>query len=218
MYKIDKYWDKFLGGLYESDFFEKLEQEVELRYSRGIVYPPKQNIYRAFYLTKPDDIKVVIVGQDPYIGESEANGLAFSVNIDKLPPSLKNIYRELEDDLGIKRDDGDLTSWAEQGVFLINRVLTVDKGKSKSHSGIGWENFTFEVIKRISESYENIVFILWGSDARKLKSIIDENKHLIIESVHPSPLSAYRGFFSSKPFSRTNDYLSIKGREVIDWS
>ncbi len=218
MYKINEQWDALLKDEFNSNYFVNLEKKVNAFYEEGEVYPPKENIYRAFLLTNPSDVKLVIVGQDPYINKGEADGLAFSANISKMPPSLRNIYKELEADLGVKRLGGDLTDLACKGVFLINRVLTVNAGKSKSHANIGWETFTKNVIARLSENYENIVFVLWGNDARKLKKVIDEEKHLVIEGVHPSPLSSYRGFFGSKPFSRANDYLKRNNKQVIDWS
>ncbi len=218
MPKISDRWDGLLAGEYENEYFLDLEREVEKKYEAGVVYPKKEDVYRAFLLVPPEDVKVVVVGQDPYINEGEANGLAFSVNIPKLPPSLKNIYKEMEADVGVVRESGDLSDLARKGVLFLNRVLTVDKGLSKSHAGLGWERFTLAVIKALSENYAGIVFILWGNDARKLKKVIDADKHCIIEGVHPSPLSSYRGFFGSKPFSKANDYLRSIGKDEIDWS
>ncbi len=218
MYKINEQWDALLCGEFESEYFINLEDKINQRYELGEVYPPKDKIYRAFSLINPKDVKVVIVGQDPYINKGEADGLAFSANIAKLPPSLRNIYKELETDLGVKRLGGDLTDLAKKGVFLINRVLSVEAKKSKSHAGLGWEKFTKNVIASISENFDNLVFILWGNDAKKLKKVIDGSRHHIIEGVHPSPLSSYRGFFGSKPFSRANEYLESSGKQVIDWS
>ena len=183
------------------------------------IFPPKKQIFRALELTPFENIKVVILGQDPYHGEGEANGLAFSVNKGiKLPPSLRNIYKELESDLGVKPPiQGDLTSWAKQGVLLLNSVLTVEKDKPGSHRNIGWEEYTDTIIKEISDKKENIVFILWGKYAQSKKDLIDERKHLVISSPHPSPFSARKGFFGSKPFSTTNTYLKSKGKKEIDW-
>ncbi len=183
------------------------------------IYPPKELIFRALELTPFENIKVVILGQDPYHGEGEANGLAFSVNKGvKLPPSLRNIYEELKSDMGIKiPNHGDLTSWAKQGVLLLNSVLTVEKDKPASHRNIGWEEYTDSIIKKISDKKENIVFILWGKYAQSKKAFIDERKHLVISSPHPSPFSANKGFFGSKPFSKTNTYLKSKGKKEIDW-
>lgn len=183
------------------------------------IYPPKELIFRALELTPFENIKVVILGQDPYHGEGEANGLAFSVNKGvKLPPSLRNIYEELKSDMGIKiPNHGDLTSWAKQGVLLLNSVLTVEKDKPASHRNIGWEEYTDSIIKKISDKKENIVFILWGKYAQSKKDFIDERKYLVISSPHPSPFSANKGFFGSKPFSKTNTYLKSKGKKEIDW-
>lgn len=183
-------------------------------------FPPKSQIFRALELTPMEKIKVVILGQDPYHGEGEANGLAFSVNKDiKIPPSLKNIYKELENDLGIKPPShGDLTSWANQGILLLNSVLTVEKDKPGSHRNIGWQEYTDSLIKKISESKQHVVFILWGKYAQQKKSLIDTSKHLLIESPHPSPFSARKGFFGSKPFSKTNAYLTQHNLKKIDWS
>lgn len=183
------------------------------------IYPPKELIFRALELTPFENIKVVILGQDPYHGEGEANGLAFSVNKGvELPPSLRNIYEELKSDMGIKiPNHGDLTSWAKQGVLLLNSVLTVEKDKPASHRNIGWEEYTDSIIKKISDKKENIVFILWGKYAQSKKDFIDERKHLVISSPHPSPFSANKGFFGSKPFSKTNTYLKSKGKKEIDW-
>jgi len=183
------------------------------------VFPPRKEIFRAFSLTPPNKVKVVIIGQDPYHGQGEANGLAFSVNKGiKLPPSLRNIYKELEDDLGIKAPThGDLSAWAKQGVLLLNSILTVRENTPGSHRKIGWEEYTDSIIQEISNSKKHIVFILWGKYAQKKKELIDSDKHLIIESPHPSPFSARKGFFGSKPFSRTNKYLRENNISEIDW-
>ncbi len=183
------------------------------------ICPPVHQIMRAFDITHFEDVKVVILGQDPYPTAGHANGLAFSVNacVQPLPKSLKNIYKELEDDLGYKRTGGSLRDWAEQGVFLLNTVLTVEEGSAGSHQGIGWEAMTDEAVQTLSDERNNIVFILWGKKAQAKIPLIDKSKHHIITSPHPSPLSAYRGFFGSKPFSRTNDYLYKNRKVVIDW-
>lgn len=183
-------------------------------------FPKEEFVYRALELTPIDKVKVLILGQDPYHGENQANGLAFSVNKDtKLPPSLKNIYKELNSDLGIKTPThGDLTTWAKQGVLLLNSILTVEKDKPASHRKLGWEEYTDRIIKQISKERENIVFILWGKYAESKIDLIDTNRHLIISSPHPSPFSARKGFFGSKPFSKTNNYLKEKGIKEIDWS
>ena len=185
-----------------------------------MVFPAHPDVFRAFHLTSFATLKVVILGQDPYHGVGQANGLCFSVSPGvSFPPSLQNIFKELEDDLGVsKPQSGDLAAWAEQGILLLNTTLTVRQGAPASHQGKGWETFTDEVIRRISQKKESIVFVLWGASARRKKSLIDVTKHTCIESVHPSPLSAYRGFFGSKPFSRINQLLRQQGTTEIDWS
>lgn len=182
-------------------------------------FPNKENTFKALELTPLENVKVVILGQDPYHGEGQANGLAFSVNKDiKIPPSLKNIYKELNTDLNIEiPTHGDLTHWAKQGVLLLNSVLTVEPGRPGSHANIGWERYTDQIIKQISTEKEHIVFILWGKYAESKKYLIDESKHLTIISTHPSPFSARKGFFGSKPFSRANAFLIEKGMDPIDW-
>ncbi|HCC68016.1 TPA: uracil-DNA glycosylase [Patescibacteria group bacterium] len=182
-------------------------------------YPPSDSVFRALKLTPFENIKVVILGQDPYHGKGEANGLAFSVNKNiKIPPSLKNIYKELNSDLGIKiPNHGDLSNWAKQGVLLLNSILTVEANKPASHRGIGWEEYTDEIIKKINDKKKNIVFILWGKYAQEKGKYINENKHLVIRSPHPSPFSARTGFFGSKPFSKCNMYLKENKIEEIDW-
>lgn len=186
--------------------------------SQNVIYPNSADIYNAFMKTSYDDVKVVILGQDPYHEEGQANGLAFSVNNDvKMPPSLKNIFKELQDDIGGElRTNTDLTDWAEQGVFLLNSSLTVIEGRPNSMADI-WNTFTDSIIKLLNDKEKPIVFVLWGKNARDKKKLIDTNKHFIIESAHPSPLSAYRGFFGSKPFSKVNEYLISTGQVPIDW-
>lgn len=185
---------------------------------QNAIYPNSADIYNAFKKTSYDDVKVVILGQDPYHEKNQANGLAFSVNNGiKMPPSLKNIFKELQDDIGGKlRTNTDLTDWAEQGVFLLNSSLTVIEGKPNSMADI-WNTFTDSIIKLLNSKEKPIVFVLWGKNARDKKKLIDTNKHFIIESAHPSPLSAYRGFFGSKPFSKVNEYLISTGQVPIDW-
>jgi uracil-DNA glycosylase len=182
-------------------------------------YPKNKDIFKALELTSFENIKAVIIGQDPYHGENQANGLAFSVNKDvKIPPSLKNIYKELKDDLGYKiPTHGDLSKWAKQGVLLLNSILTVEPHKPASHRKIGWEEYTDEIIKKINDEKENVVFILWGNYAQEKGKYIDEDKHLVIKSPHPSPFSARKGFFASKPFSRCNIYLKENNIEEVDW-
>ena len=200
-------WYEFLKEELESDYFKNLIKKVKLEYKEKTIYPKYEDIFKAFRLCDINKIKVVIIGQDPYHGVNQANGLAFSVedNI-KTPPSLKNIFLELKNDLNIEKTNNSLDNWARQGIFLINSVLTVEKDKPGSHKMLNWERFTDYVIKVISEKKENIVFILLGNYAKSKKNLIDEKKHLIIETTHPSPFSVYRGFFGSKIFSKTNKH------------
>jgi uracil-DNA glycosylase len=217
--KIDKSWEKYLKREFEKPYFKELVEFVKSEYIRGNVYPPGNKIFSAFDHSTFDDVKVVIIGQDPYHGPKQANGLAFSVSDGvKIPPSLRNIYKELEDDLGIKvAESGNLERWAEQGVLLLNATLTVRAGQAGSHQGKGWEEFTDAVIEILNEEKDNLVFILWGSYARKKGEVVDPLKHHIIESPHPSPFSAERGFFGSKPFSETNNYLKKVGKDEVRW-
>jgi len=212
-------WKDVFRSIIETHDFSGLEAELEERYASGKVFPPREQIYTAFELTPFENVRVVILGQDPYHGERQSHGLAFSVNEDvKIPPSLRNIYRELESDLGIVREDGSLKDWAREGVLLLNTVLTVEEGEAHSHRKLGWQPFTDGIIRHISDDLENVVFILWGKPAQQKEKLIDTDRHLVIKSVHPSPLSASRGFFGTEPFSRTNDYLVEHGRRPIDWS
>ncbi len=183
------------------------------------IYPSREDIFRAFELTSFKDVKIIILGQDPYHGPNQANGLAFSVNKEiRIPPSLSNIFKEYSSDLNIPVPiDGNLSAWAKKGVLLLNSILTVESGSPGSHKDFGWELFTNQIIKALSDKKLNLVFILWGAYAQSKKTLIDSSKHLIIESPHPSPLSAHRGFFGSKPFSKANDYLRINKNEEIDW-
>ncbi|MFD2830529.1 uracil-DNA glycosylase [Corticicoccus populi] len=212
-------WNEVFRTIKNQHDFSSLNDELTKRYEDGRVFPPRNEIYSAFELTPFENVKVVIIGQDPYHGDNQAHGLSFSVNDGvKIPPSLMNIYKELKDDLNIVRTSGSLTDWAEEGVLLLNTVLTVDAYQANSHRGLGWERFTDNVIEAVSDHLSNVVFILWGKPAQTKAKLIDTDKHFIIKSVHPSPLSAYRGFFGSKPFSRTNEYLNASGRGSIDWS
>lgn len=210
-------WKSLLCDVLASQSFTNLQNYLLLR--QTTVYPEAKNIFNAYNLCDPQDVKVVILGQDPYHDVNQAHGLAFSVsNAVKLPPSLKNIFQELSDDLHIAvRENGDLTGWAKQGVFLLNTVLTVDAHQANSHKGQGWEAFTDATIKLLSDNYKHIVFILWGGSAAKKEKLIDASKHFILKSAHPSPLSVYRGFWKSKPFSQANSYLLEHNRNVIDW-
>ena len=211
-------WDEVLQDEMKKDYFGYIKKFIKEERLNKTIYPAANDLFNAFKLTDFKDIKVVILGQDPYHGEKEAMGLSFSVRRGvRTPPSLRNIFKELKDDLGIQRTDTDLSDWAKQGVFLLNTVLTVEKDKANSHKDIGWEIFTDYVIKQINDKLDNVVFILWGRQARDKKRIITNKNHYIIESAHPSPLSAYHGFFGSKPFSKTNDYLKKHNKNEIEF-
>ena len=212
-------WLNLFNDEFKKDYFVSLKQFIDSEYKTKTIFPKYENIFRAFNLLKPNELKVVIIGQDPYHGVNQANGLAFSVcDRCKIAPSLKNIFKELIDDINCDAPaNGNLTKWAEQGVLLINSVLTVEESKPNSHKDKGWENFTDNIIKKLSDLDENIVFILWGASSQKKEKLIDADKHCIIKSAHPSPLSAYRGFFGSKPFSKTNEYLLKHNKKEIDW-
>jgi len=212
-------WDEKLNIIWNSEGFKKFYQVVENEYKTKTIFPPKDHIFEALKLTSFANTRVVIVGQDPYHGEGEAHGLSFSVQKGvKVPPSLQNIYKELYDDLGITpAKSGDLTKWAKEGVLLLNSTLTVIKDTPNSHSKLGWQPFTDYVIKILNSKDTPIVFILWGNFARSKKAFITNPKHLVIESAHPSPFSARYGFFGSKPFSKTNDFLKKNGIDPIDW-
>ncbi|MDO4225078.1 MAG: uracil-DNA glycosylase [Bergeyella zoohelcum] len=211
-------WTEVLSPIKNTDYFRELWEKVKQEYANNQCFPPKEQIFRAIELTPFEEVKVVILGQDPYHNEHQANGLCFSVS-DKVPapPSLRNIYKELESDLGIKKTTNELDSWAKQGVLLLNATLTVKAHEANSHKDLGWERFTDFIIKVISEQKENVVFVLWGSFAQKKAIFIDENKHFILKSAHPSPLSAHRGFLGSQPFSKINNYLKNKGISEINW-
>lgn len=212
-------WDSLLKDEYNKDYFKDLERFVLKEYNAKTIYPKINEVYNAFRYTSFNDIKVVIIGQDPYHGENQAEGLCFSVKkgVQK-PPSLVNIFKELHDDLGYAiPKNGSLVSWTKEGVLLLNAVLTVEKDKAASHKGKGWEIFTDEVIKIINKKDTPVVFILWGSYARSKKELITNKKHFIIESAHPSPLSAHNGFFGSRPFSRTNNFLIEHRLKPINW-
>ena len=217
--KIHQSLLKVLKEEFSKPYFEKLTKFVRDEYSHQTIYPIGANIFRAFELCPFDQVKVVIIGQDPYHGPGQANGLCFSVN-DKvaLPPSLKNIYKEIESDLGVKMPtSGNLDNWSRQGVLLLNATLTVRANQAGSHQKKGWEEFTDVVIKTISDRKEKVVFLLWGKYAQDKGKVIDVNKHLVLKTVHPSPLSAYNGFFGCKHFSQTNEYLKSIGESGIEW-
>lgn len=217
--KIDLSWKKVLEEEFNKDYFKDLTEFVKQEYLTQTIFPPGPFIFRAFNECSFDNLKVVILGQDPYHTPGVANGLSFSANPEnKVPPSLQNIYKELNTDVGKPiSNNPDLTQWAKQGVLLLNATLTVRKGQPGSHQGKGWEEFTNNVIKIISDKKENLVFILWGAYAQKKESLIDSAKHFIIKSPHPSPFSAHSGFFGSKPFSKTNSYLKKNGLTEINW-
>ncbi|MBU1659230.1 uracil-DNA glycosylase [bacterium] len=212
-------WTKFLRDELNKDYFIKLKTHIDNEYTIRTIFPKYNDIFSAFNLLSPCDVKVVIIGQDPYHGVDQANGLAFSVCDEcKIPPSLLNIFKELKEDIGCNIPAcGNLSKWVTEGVLLINSVLTVVESNANSHKDLGWEIFTDSIIKKLSHEYEHIVFILWGNPSQKKALFIDENKHFIIKSPHPSPLSSYRGFFGSKPFSKTNEYLKLHHKKEIDW-
>lgn len=217
--KIEQTWLNKLNIEFEKPYFIKLKQYLEAEKKQFTIFPKGELIFEAFNRTPFDKVKVVILGQDPYHGAGQAHGLCFSVNKGvKLPPSLKNIYKELKSDLGIEPGtQGDLSSWADQGVFMLNSTLTVRESSPGSHQLQGWETFTDEVIKIISTHKKNVVFILWGKFAQSKAILIDSEKHLILQAAHPSPFSAYNGFFGCKHFSKTNEYLVSRGMEPIQW-
>jgi len=217
---LGKSWKNLLKDYFSCSKFKELGVFIKKEYATKEIYPSPKNIFNAFRLTNLDRVRVVIMGQDPYQNPGQAHGLSFSVPDGiKLPPSLKNIYKEIESDLGISKDfsQGNLESWAEQGVLLLNSVLTVEKNKPGSHAKKGWEEFTDHVIKKISDEREHLVFLLWGNYAKNKGSHIDRDKHLVLESPHPSPFSAYSGFFGNKHFSQTNSYLKKDNKKPIDW-
>ncbi|MFH1244142.1 MAG: uracil-DNA glycosylase [bacterium] len=218
--KIEPSWKRALEHEFEQDYFAQLTNFVKQEYQKTTVYPPPRFIFHAFELTPFEQVKVVILGQDPYHEPGQANGLCFAVNQGvRLPPSLQNIYKEIESDLGHqpKYPSGDLEEWGKQGVLLLNATLTVRQHHANSHQNVGWEKFTDAVVKVLSEQKENLVFILWGAYAQKKGAVIDQTRHLVICSAHPSPLSAYSGFFGSRPFSRCNEYLFSHGELPIAW-
>lgn len=218
--KIDPSWKAHLAEEFSTQRMDKLRSFLKAEYAAGkTIYPRGEEYFAAMNLTPFDKVKVVIVGQDPYHGPGQAHGLCFSVREGvRFPPSLQNIFKELHSDLGVPiPKSGSLIKWAEQGVLLLNAVLTVEDGKAAAHQGKGWEEFTDKIIHVLNEEKENLVFILWGAYAQKKAAFVDRKKHLVIEAVHPSPLSAHRGFFGTKPFSKTNAYLRSKGLDEINW-
>lgn len=217
---VHESWKDVLKTFFETEKGENLRRFVHEEYQKSVIYPAPQYIFRALNTTPLHSVRVVILGQDPYHGEGQAMGLSFSVpSSTKIPPSLHNIFKEIENDIGITPlPHGDLTRWAEQGVLLLNATLTVQKGLAGSHQKKGWEELTDSLIKKVSDSQERVVFILWGNYAKQKSNLIDIKKHLIITSTHPSPFSAHQGFFGSKPFSQTNTYLKKHGFPEIHWN
>jgi uracil-DNA glycosylase len=217
--KIEAFWKEALADELSTQYFRNLIAFVEAEFQKGVIYPAPENIFAAFAACPFESVKVVILGQDPYHGEGQANGLCFAVpeGVD-IPPSLRNIFKEIENEIGMKpMQSGDLTRWAKQGVLLLNATLTVRANTAGSHQKKGWEEFTDAVIKALSEKREGLVFLLWGNYARKKGAHIDRSKHLVLESAHPSPLSAYAGFFDNMHFSKTNEYLRKQKKPEIDW-
>ncbi|MEW9108398.1 MAG: uracil-DNA glycosylase [Cytobacillus gottheilii] len=212
-------WQEILKKEMEKPYFQQLIEFIEKEYEKETVYPPKQDIFNSLHHTDYAETKVVLLGQDPYHGAGQAHGLSFSVKPGvKIPPSLRNMYKELENDLGIPpANNGYLVKWAKQGVLMLNTVLTVREGEAYSHRGKGWEQFTDEIIKKLNEREEPVIFILWGKPAQEKMKLLNLEKHQVITSPHPSPLSARRGFFGSRPFSKVNAFLRAQGQQEIDW-
>lgn len=212
-------WQEAVGEEFDKPYYLELREFLKSEYESATVYPPKEEIWSAFEHTAFHDVKVVILGQDPYHGPGQAHGLSFSVKPGvKFPPSLRNMFKELNDDIGCETpSDGTLTKWADQGVMMLNTVLTVRRGDANSHRGKGWETFTDEVIRKLSERKEPVIFVLWGKPAQTKKQLIDLDRHDVIESPHPSPFSANRGFFGSKPYSKVNSLLQSRGEKAIDF-
>lgn len=211
-------WTDILAPIKQTPYFEKLWEDVKSQYATGKVFPPKKQIFRALELTPFDEVKVVIIGQDPYHNDGQANGLSFSVSEQvTAPPSLKNIFTELKNDVGVERTQKELDDWARQGVLMLNATLTVRAHTPNSHKDLGWGRFTDFIISQISAQKEHVVFVLWGAFAQKKEELIDASKHCIIKSAHPSPFSVHRGFYGSKPFSKINAYLKEQKLEPISW-
>ncbi len=220
MVNIGNEWDRLLEGEFDKEYYQKLRAFLAREYSTCTIYPDMYDIFNALKYTSYSDVKAVMIGQDPYHGEGQAHGLCFSVKrgVD-VPPSLKNMYKELADDIGFKPPHhGELIEWAKQGVLMLNAVLTVRAGEANSHKGMGWEMFTDRVIELLNEREKPIVFLLWGGNARRKKELITNPNHRVLEAAHPSPLSAYNGFFGCRHFSRTNEILKQMGQTPIDWS
>ena len=219
MIKLCKNWYNILSGEFNKPYFQKLMQTLTDEYSKYTIYPTMENIFSALNYVKYDDVKVVIIGQDPYHEPNQAMRMSFSVpKNEKIPPSLVNIFKEIESDLGIKcEQNGDLSRWARQGVLLLNSVLTVRRGQANSHKNIGWIEFTSSIIKKLNEREKPVIFVLWGGNAKSLKPLITNKYHYVLEAAHPSPLSAYNGFFGCKHFSKINQILLSLNETPIDW-
>jgi len=216
---MDKKWLNIIKAESSKDYFVKLDKFISKERRTKLILPPSSLVYNAFELTDFDNVKVIIIGQDPYHQKGVANGLSFSVNIrDKLPKSLINIFKELKSDLDIENINGDLRSWAKQGVFLLNTILTVEEGRALSHKNLGWEKFSKTIIEELNKDSKPKVFLLWGNQAKKFEQLITNKNHLVITSAHPSPLSAYNGFFGSKPFSKINEFLAKNSISEINWN
>lgn len=219
MVSLGNDWDKVLAGEFEQDYFQRICETLKKEYAEYEIYPPKDCVFNALRTTPYSKVKAVILGQDPYHGPGQAHGLCFSVQPGvQPPPSLQNIFKELKSDLGIDPpQNGTLTKWAEHGVLMLNTTLTVRRGQANSHKNIGWTTFTDHVIQKLNEHEQPIVFLLWGANARSKKAFITAPQHLVLEAAHPSPLSAYNGFFGCRHFSKCNDYLRAAGVEPVDW-
>ena len=217
MIYIKKNWYEILKPEFEKPYFQKMLDFLETEYRTKTIYPKVENIFNALNLVKYEDVRVVFIGQDPYHEPNQAHGLCFSVENDKLPPSLQNIFKELKAETGIVRTNGNLTDWAEQGILMLNAVLTVEKGLANSHKDIGWQTFTNKIIRLLNEKNQPIVFVLWGSQAQKNKEFITNPKHLVLCSSHPSPLSAYNGFFGNNHFNEINRFLKSNNMQEIKW-
>ena len=218
MFTIANNWYQLLKDEFEKPYYKKLSAFLEDEYSKKIIYPKPENVFNSINHVKYNDVKVVIIGQDPYHEPNQAHGLSFSVeNGVELPPSLVNIFKEIKNEYGFQNTNGNLTSWAKQGVLLLNSVLTVEKGKANSHKNMGWENLTQKIIDLLNQREDPIVFILWGSQAQRIGMNINIQRHLVLKSVHPSPLSAYGGFFGCNHFKKTNEFLVSHGKTEIDW-
>lgn len=218
MFYITQNWYELLKEEFEKPYFQKLCNFLEREYSTKTIYPKPENVFNSINRVKYSDVKVVIIGQDPYHEPNQAHGLCFSVENDvKLPPSLVNIFKEIKNEYGFQNTNGNLLSWAKQGVLLLNSVLTVEKGRANSHKNMGWENITQKIIDLLNMRKDPVVFLLWGASAKKIGSNINSSKHLVLKSAHPSPLSAFNGFFGCNHFIKTNEFLKSTGKKEIDW-